>query len=227
MKKYVFLLSFFIGFLLIVPKNVLADYCVATNNMEADYTYKEDFSVLKNKKKLSKDDVFFHYFINISGLNDKNYVVITNNYNKKTKKITAQEFKNGIAVYEWTKFNKEVEFTIKIYSLDENCMNKNIKTLTIITPKLNKYYLDEKCREIPDFEMCQPFYETDINYKDFYENVNIYRKKKGMKLVSEFDTTKTGIILDFLKNNICSSTIAIMFLIGIIAIIINKKKMSE
>ena len=203
--------------------NVYAnDNCLA-NAVRVDYTYKEDFNALKNKK-IEKDKVFFYYYINITNLNDSNYITIKNNYNNKKVKITSDNFKNGVATYEWTVFNKEVEFTINIYTNDETCTNQKIRTLKLITPKLNNYYLDDQCRKIPDFEMCQPFYETDINYSEFYNSVNVYRKKHKMKTVSEFDTTKTGKILDFLKNNIFSSTVFIVIIIGLIGIIISKNK---
>ena len=226
LKKFLLILIFGIFSFLNINTINAEDFCNA-NDVRVDYTYREDFSVLKDNKKLKDNEVFFHYFINVSNLNDKNYIIVKNDFNKKEKKITSSSFKSGTATYEWTIFNKEVEFTIDVYSEDENCSKTKLKTLTLKTPKLNKYYLDDQCREIPDFEMCQPFYETDIDYSDFYENVNIYRKQHKMKPVSEFDMTIRGKILDFLKNNICSTTVAIVLFIGVIAIIINKNRRNK
>lgn len=225
MKKTLILLLITLSFFC-VNKVFASEYC-HLNNLRADYTYKENFKSLKKNKTLDKNTTFFYYYINISGLNSDNYLIITNNYNKDKKTINSDEIKNGLATYEWTVFNKEVEFTIDVYTNDENCINKKIKTLKIITPKLNHFYLDYECRKIPEFEMCQPFNENDLNYSEFYESVNLYRKKHHLKPVSEFDTSFIGKTLDFLKNNICFSTVCCIVVIGIVFIIINKNKLKK
>jgi len=72
-------------------------------------------------------------------------------------------------------FDDGQKHTINIYTEATYCLNKTLLTRYIELPKYNKFYNDTICSTLPNYYMCQMWYQHDLSESKFIEKINEYK----------------------------------------------------
>ena len=119
---------------------------------------------------------------------DKDLILIFNesNYLPKDGVINIREYLIGGEIYEF-----------KIYGgYDTDCVEEYVTTKKLKIPKYNIYSERKECIEYPSWELCDKFYEGDLNDEIFYNKLNEYIKKnKEVEKKEEISKTRNKYII--------------------------------
>ena len=169
MKKL--FLSMFVIFLFSINAFVMAD-CNNDELNEWATSVKGEF--VENNK--SDSALFnFAYFISITPLRDDVKIkVIDSTGNSGWGETYSGSYTNVYGVGCFTNLDAE-KYKIEVYG-DTNsaCPNKLLKTLEITVPRFNEMSKDQKCKDYPDFELC----ETFTNKTEFMSDAEFKEKLK-------------------------------------------------
>ena len=191
MKKITYLCSFFV-LILISPTFVNAD-CTQQG--------KDRLNGLLNKVEVKKqylEEAYYNGFIEYNAfsitllnMNDEIYAYDENSELYYDGKIRDDEDKIIFPVYEPGARN------IILVAGDKNCAVK--KTITIVIPTFNNYSLYPDCDnvDITKFKYCDPWYQGNIDYDDFFAK---YEKYKSSENSNDNDDDSNEINNDFFTN---------------------------
>lgn len=57
---------------------------------------------------------------------------------------------------------------------NSTCPYNNFRTITISIPSYNPYYKDQICDNASEYRLCQKWYQNDLSYDEFINDVNNY-----------------------------------------------------
>ena len=106
-----------------------------------------------------------------------------------------------------------------VYSSENICDEKPLKTLYAEIPSYNKYYNDPLCVGLENYKYCQKWSSLDITYDEFKKGILEYKDKINVDLEKTDDSYKSiyDYILEFYLNYwfILLPSIIVVCLIGI------------
>lgn len=147
------------------------------------------------------------YSINFIGLTDEIYVS-DSHYTFKVlndnEKITLQSGSTDLQIYA------------------KNCFHRRLTTITIDLPKFNEYSVHEECEseQYKSLEVCDPWYEGNINYDDFKKIINdntVEEKTSFYGRVTNF----------FLSNKYMVGDVGILIIIVLIVIFVIRNRKNK
>ncbi len=155
--------------------------------------------------------------LRILNVPDSIYFTIENEEEGIKEVHKSSEMQNGEFKFKVPDFNKVREYKVKIFSNESACIDTELRTITITTPKFNEYSMYNACDGVDKY-YCQKYVTTDINmnedklYQEFNETLEQEEKTAEAK-----------------KNNLTPWLIASGALVGValifaIAILIKRKK---
>ncbi len=208
-KKIIFI---FILTLCIIPNCVFA-FCPSSTLQE----YKEYARNTNIKYSLINKDVLEgNYRLTFRNLNYNIYAKIKNT--DITYKNEDEENENAIATNDAI-YKGGSSITIDYYTIDGLCPNDVIYTVKLNIPKYNIYYDTDTCSGITNYEYCNEYVFTDMNYDELKNRIDEYRESHEIeKVIEEEDNLKDMLPI------IIGGSIALVIIIVIICIIINKRK---
>lgn len=125
-----------------------------------------------------------YYIIKISNLTPDVYVTVYEDDNETTTTYTYDDSKDGIIEIEHWYIYEKVYYTVNVYSNVEGCTDESLNEIKVNTKKFNERYGYVSCKENPDYEKCDPFYEAPIGEEqtdeEFYEEIQEYNKEQNM-----------------------------------------------
>lgn len=146
-------------------------------------------------------------YINISIMlpSDKVYIVILNDYEEEIKKYSYTDAdENGLITISSPNIYKNITYTIKSYTTDENCDIEPIETYVIDTGIYNRYSKEEICVSGTYIDACQSYLtkEEIDKYLNGDENISI---DEFMTIVNkEYDKNNMSNkdkVIEFIKTN--------------------------
>ena len=156
------------------------------NKIKIEYEHIEDVGITESI-----------YNLEVKSITDKFYVILDDT----DKKYSTENNESSININNVTS-GKHV---IKIYSSEcGNLMN----TISFRLSKINSYYYDPLCIGVDgeDFELCNKYYDYDVDYEDFKQRVERYRyiNKIGTGDLNKNNNDKSNIfniIYSYIINN--------------------------
>ena len=127
------------------------------------------------------DEGDLYFLILVSKMKNNMALVVSEDDNNT--KITYKYFNTNKGVLEIKNdyIFKKINYTIKIYSLDNACKNMLLATKKVSTIKYNPYSKFDVCQGNELFDMCKPFYEGEIASKEVFNNaLEEYLKEKNV-----------------------------------------------
>lgn len=172
--------AFFVSIFLVGILNVNA----ACNNQELNNLAN---NVTASFEEAPKDFVM-HYNIKFNNLNDKLYIVLTNNFDDTRTTVYPDKFVNNSAVYFTDVTSLKVTYTGVVYSNTDDCKHEALNTVTYTTPIYNPYYYDQVCAQLPGAAMCQKYIDELPNLDQFYESTTKYAENPSAETGKELVT---------------------------------------
>lgn len=168
MKSKIYYLLFTILLLFIGFKEVYA----------CDYAKQVELSALASNVKAnyevsSEPDIYFT--INIFNLQKDIYAVVLNNVTKEEKTYEYNSQNKGNISFISSEIHKKVEYVITIYSKVAGCEKMVLRTLRIITPKYNPYYISYMCKDVKEFILCQKWSDFDYTAIEMKAKIAEYK----------------------------------------------------
>ncbi len=201
-------------------KNELSAYA---SNVKAGYTV---------ESKLNNDnDEYFVINIYINNLTEKIYAEMQNIANGTIDKYYYSEANKGNINFPQNDNFEVYKYEIKIYANSGLCNGKLLKSMNIETSRFNPYYKYPSCKDIPEYILCQPFYNFNLGYDDFITRTANYKasllaKKTNKENKNDSVTIKSKILSFFEDNKVITSFIAVLIIGGIgygVFIVVKKK----
>lgn len=202
MKK--FLKFFIITFLFIFTKSVnAASVCSYEEQIELNQkagNVKVSYDVVEEVVHYTEDTTRKLFEISILNITDDLYVVVKNDADKTVITFTSKDVKDGIAKFRWAYVEDVTNFTFDIYTSNKTkCPNEKYKTLTLSTPRYNKYFNWEVCQGNEDFYLCKEFVTAaKIPQKDVFDQIGKY-KQHQINENGEEPESKPTFIDNFIK----------------------------
>lgn len=188
MKKYFYYLVF-IAILFLNPLIINAECTysekVRLQKIAGNINFSYDF-----EEKIADGKVNgIEFFITIANIHPDVYIKDTLKnvnyyYNANSPIIRNGDYISGIAT------------VFKVYSNVENCKNELIYTKYVNLPYYNRYYADDACKGIENYELCQRWQSTTLTYSQFIKKVNEY-KESIIKKPNPDETDKDDNGFDF------------------------------
>lgn len=73
--------------------------------------------------------------------------------------------------------NPRFNYRYDVFAVDnKGCNNIALYTINIILPSFNKYYSDELCKGIENYELCQKWANIKYSYEEWKNKVNEYKE---------------------------------------------------
>ena len=110
------------------------------------------------------------------------YIKVTNDYNNETSTYDSSSLdENGYIIFDSVYVFDYVNYTIDIYSKDETCSNKVLRTIKYKTNKYNSYSTNDVCKgNESTIDLCSSFYDTkDMSEEEFLSKVKDYKFDKS------------------------------------------------
>ena len=207
----------------------------AASQIKTGYTYKEveNYTMLNN--------VSVEFTISVYNITSDIYIDVFGILGEAKRTLTVNNSSNGVANIYNLPSQSQNEYTLQIKSNKTNCKDKIILSKKIITPKYNEFSQISECKDYPKFALCQKFYNTNATTEDFYNKLDSYiesleelkKQKEEEKKKEQKKEDKSSIFKQIKKIvNINKKAIAVIILsiigvcliIGIIRMIIRKRK---
>ena len=156
------------------------------SKVQANYVEKEeevDPSTYYAGKE-NNDPLYENYFsVMFSGLSEKVYVKIDNDYNEETKFIRYQDASSeGIYSFDWKHTDNVVKFTYEVYSSSEtSCPDEKLFTGYIILPMYNDFYGTIMCDGLEELEACHKYISKKVDPAKQEEEIMKYLESKIKK----------------------------------------------
>lgn len=115
----------------------------------------------------------------IYDIEDDLYIKVTNDFDNKTVTYTSSNKNDsGFIVFDSPSTFKKVKFLIDVYSNDETCNDRKLRTIRYVTKKYNEYSSNSLCDGLSDkLEICDSFYDSDnLTLEEFTNTINKYNE---------------------------------------------------
>lgn len=149
-----------------------ADLCTSSKYSNL----KKKAASIKAEWKLNFDDAHKAYFtLKLTNVDDDLLLKYNDNmYKPKNGEITLNNMFDGGNTY-----------ALKIYGgYETSCVEEYVYTKNVKIPKYNYYSESDKCKENPEFKLCDKFYDGTIeNDTEFQEKLNEYLNSDEHKKV--------------------------------------------
>lgn len=134
---------------------------------------------------------------------------------------TTKEY-GEIRLYNLTPGEK---YTFYVYSLDDDCYERNIGTKTITLPTYNNFYGDPVCNGKEEYSLCTRWWNGKLTYEQFVENVNKYNLQIESDIIEEIEEPEIG-LFDIMLNIYVRYYWIILptIIIGLSSVIVYKNK---
>ena len=127
-----------------------------------------------------------------------------------------------------------MKYTIKLVSSEKTgCPGNEIRTFYLQVPRYNKYSIEPRCAQVPDFYLCQEYVTFDeVEYEFFSKSINKELEKFDLdengNVINKEDKTWFNKSIEYVKNN------KVKFIVGgalvvvvITTIVVIKKRRDE
>lgn len=196
-----------------------------------DYSSQVELSALASNVKANyvvspEPDIYFT--INIYNLQKDIYAEVLNTATNEKTVYEYTEANGGNISFKSEEIYKKVEFVITIYSNKAGCNSMVFRTIRIVTPKYNSYYISNMCQDVKDFVLCQKwsdfsFTPTEMKAKIEEYKASLIKEEEQKKIEAEKNWWDN--IIDFVKDNyLYFATGGGAIVIAIIVIVIIKRK---
>lgn len=212
---------------------IIVVFCfIFSINVNADCSYQERKELLDNAKNIEAffepdidNNKFIFYLLN---LNDDLYVSLENLNTNQFVDIYKYQYDTDIYIKDESNVSDVVTYKLHIYSNKSECYANHLTSKIIKKGAINKFYYEDICKGIDDYEYCNPILTKKINLsdEDVYKKINDYKKSISYD-EQLIEIEKFG--LDDLMNLITDYWYILLIILLIILIIfiiryINKKR---
>ena len=97
---------------------------------------------------------------------------------------------NGVIVLRDDQATSIKQYTFTIYSGDGTCENKELRKITLSTPKYNPLSDRAACADVPSFYKCQLFTSYDFETGNYVKDIDDYKAKLLKQGVKTSETNK-------------------------------------
>lgn len=207
MKKLFLILGLFLTFFPIVKaypcsKEQTSRYEKLANQIQATYEYKE-----------VNDEIVFD--ITFHNVNNDFYIV--DYYNLDHLKTYENNGSGVIIADNYLPGNK---YRFSILNKKKSCDTKIISEIFVTLPNYNKFYKDDICKDIGEFELCKKWVNNGgISYEHFLKSAKEYKEEKN-EIPEELNNKIEENLFDKIRNFIAAYYVYIIITILILAIII-------
>ena len=237
MKKTLFYSTFFLIITVLFTTNVFAAKSTCTystkqvltktaHNMSFDYVPVE--TIVEGAVSLEEPDLPLYQYgfdLGIYNITSDLYVLVSNNIDSTTEKITFEKAIDGKYVYNVVYTGEVVTYKFEVFGNSEGCNEVSIRTSYVTTPLRNEYAEIGACEEVPDFYLCQKYVTKNVDYETFSKKLESYKTK--IKEEKEQATEKEHPILSFVNNYKYIIVSLIIISGGVTIFIVIKKKRSR
>lgn len=121
---------------------------------------------------------------------------------------------NGTLILPAKAADKIRTYDIKVVAYGGDCAAEELRTITLVTPMYNDYSEMKICKENTEFEYCQKYVTTNIDYnlEEFLREVSKYNQKNKQEIQKKEENKS---FIDMLKSN---KKIIIVSVSGIIVV---------
>ncbi|MDE6284319.1 MAG: hypothetical protein K2M17_01060 [Bacilli bacterium] len=168
--------------------------------------------------------IFKVFIINLS---ENFYIEVSNDYNHERYTYGYKDAKDGVVSFEWENLDKVTNFTIKVYTSDKTgCRDELIKTITVITPRLNEYYDYSLCKKVEEYSLCNKYVQYgEVDFQTFIKNITKHiENKEAAERKKEEDE-------DFVKKYgfalIVGAIVIVGITTGVVVVIVRKHRSSD
>lgn len=127
------------------------------------------------------------YDVHITNLTNDLYAIDSIGYVIYTNDVSLHY------VYDERKlFHPGDTISYKIYSNDENCKDEYIMTKYITLPNYNRFALSNECKKYPGFKYCSLWDNSNVSYKEFYDELNDYKTNFTKDNIDKFDNSNNS-----------------------------------
>lgn len=110
--------------------------------------------------------------IDVSGLTENLYVVVMNDYNDVKRTYYYADSEEGNFSFYTDNVNRNINYVIRVYSVDSTCSTEPLNTISVKTPRFNPYSINDVCHTSYYIELCDAFYDIgDMTIDEFNEKV--------------------------------------------------------
>ncbi len=146
-----------------------------------DYSDQVELGALASNVKVNYEvspepDIYFT--INILNLPEDIYAVVLNNVTKEQKTYEYNSENKGNISFKSNEIHKKIEYVITLYSKKAGCNQMVLRTLRVITPRYNPYYISYMCEDVKEYVLCQKW--SDFNYSATEMQAKIAQYKAGL-----------------------------------------------
>lgn len=152
----------------------------------------------------------------ISNMSDKVYLTITNDDNLN-KKIEYKDTDNGLYSFEVPDMEKIRHYVIKVYSNNDSCIDKELRTINVTTPKFNSYSEVNACIDNNAY-YCQKYITQELNIDDDFISNNFEQRREENQVNDNTEDKKSN------RFMIVVLSAVIVVLIGAIIFVLIKRK---
>lgn len=176
--------------LFIVVFSILA-FTVGINKVYAECKDTQSNSLFVNADVINIDNgEDTNVRIDVSGLTEDLYVVVMNDYNDTKRTYYYADTEEGKFSFYTDNVNRNINYVIRVYSVDSTCSTEPLNTISIKTPRFNPYSVIDVCHTSYYIELCDAFYDIgDMTINEFNEKVSSIIEEKSKpfsKKVGEF-----------------------------------------
>lgn len=208
-----FLIVLFVSLFFCTP-NVWADLCDSAhikqlkelaNQVDVSYEYIDNNEKIESGENVEIAINF--YTVSINMLSDEFYVTIDGNDYYYSDAV------DGILTLDAFAGNFKLEIKSR------RCVGYLLRKISIDLPEFNAYSYRDECKKLEEYnlDVCNPWYQGEVNPNIFYETVNKYLVEEEVNFLDK--------IIDFVKKNyliISGCCLGIIFIV--ILIIIHRKR---
>lgn len=206
------------------------DLLNSAKNVEIFYEINEKKSIDTGKnsfgEEVSFDKIDYIFNFKVTNLSSNLFIsYVDSDYNEKF--INFEDLKDNIYSFEDNNFIKLFTYEFKFHSLNENCLGETILTKKVVKPYYNGFSDYEICKDerLENFIYCKTFLTSSHSYN---ENEFIQKAKEYIKSVEVQDEQSTKFnFIDFILNYYLYFLFSFVFIGGIIAIVLIRKKRSK
>lgn len=204
-------------------------------NVKASFEFKEE--VIPNggvdPDNGEPMDITNYYFqISIVNITDKIYVSVKSEATGEEKNVYVSDTNNGVVQFKQEDIDNTNQYTINVYSNNDNCKGELFRTFALNVPLANPYADIGLCKDFPEYTYCKEFLTEPIEIEDFMNGINAYVETHKKNDVNEEQNNikKENKIIKFYKDHtlVINMTAFIVVVIGVATtVILVKRKRSR
>lgn len=188
--------------------NIKIKYDIKYQELPEGYYSNQDGFFDQNGKRIEDDTLLPGYYFEIRIYNVTENVEIEfdkelyNQSKQLINKVSYTDTVDGNITLLSYNTSERVEYKFEIYSSTNSaCGNDLLRNALLTTPKYNEYSSYYVCEGLDEYEMCQPFYQTNLSIDAFSAKIEKYKKSLEKKDDGKGDAKNIfTILLVFFQN---------------------------